>query len=191
MSDVVQYLKMMSVPGIVTIETRNLSADGLVVRRGYDEQMIDTIIELSKQPHVMNHAPRDHAERFTDQEAAMRWLEGRERVIYSLAHSAHVAGLLWFTRTPRYGAEYTFAIRMYEPYVGFGMGVPFAQKAHADFTADYNGALWADISVENIASQRLASKLSYEKVLEDRSEAAEGRINVLRPAGVTIPDVLD
>ncbi|MFY9227829.1 MAG: GNAT family N-acetyltransferase [Candidatus Microsaccharimonas sp.] len=156
--------------------------DEFDLSRGFDEPLAERIVVASQQPTIRQMAPRDVAERFTDVPTAMEWYRGsRDRVFYNLGYrGTNLAGIIWFTKTPFQGADYTFAIRVYEPFVGNGLGTLFARATHDDFEQEYSGSTWADVHVDNFASQRLAHKVGYRRV--DVASPDPTRLQLLRPS---------
>lgn len=164
-------------------ETTSLLS-GFTVHRGFNRGIAEHLVERSRQPIIQAMAPRDERERFTDVDTALDWsASSPDRIFYSLAQSAHLAGVIWFTPTQLLDAHYTFAVRVYEPYSGRGLGAAFGEVAHGDLEKEYEGAIWADVHVNNQPSQRLARKLGY-RTLDGHSSDNPERVQLLRPSSV-------
>lgn len=149
--------------------------------RGFDETVAKQVVDQSTQPSIRAMTPRDPSERFPDVDAAMEWYHSSpDRIFYSLGYRAHLAGIIWFSKSTFQDAERTFAIRVYEPFSGHGLGTTFGQAAHEDLVHEYSGSLWADFHVDNIASQTVARKLGYTRV-DDRVSVDPTRVQFRRP----------
>lgn len=150
--------------------------------RGFDESIASQVVERSMQPNIRVMAPRDGSERFTDIDSAMEWYRSSpDRIFYSLGYRAHLAGIIWFSKSTFQDAERTFAIRVYEPFSGHGLGTTFGQAAHEDLAHEYAGSLWADVHVDNIASQTVARKLGYVRV-DNHVSVDPTRLQLRRPS---------
>jgi hypothetical protein len=172
----------MSASERVAIKPHNIADIGeFELSRGFDEKVAARVVALSKQPGIVATAPRDASERFPDVATAMEWYQSSpDRIFYSLGYHAHLAGIIWFTKTSMLDAERTFAIRVYEPFGGHGLGTNFAKAAHHDLAEDYGGSLWADIHVDNIPSQKLARNVGYLRI-EDHVSLDPTRLQLRRP----------
>jgi len=150
-------------PEITRVTSHSIASLGdFELSRGFDKDLAGKVVDMSKQPNIHAMAPRDAVERFPNVETAMEWFEhSPDRIFYSLGHRAHLAGIIWFTKTPLQDAERTFAIRVYDPYGGHGLGTAFARAVHEDLAEEYEGSLWADVHVENTPSQKLARNVGY------------------------------
>jgi RimJ/RimL family protein N-acetyltransferase len=161
---------------------------GFTVHRGFNRGIAEHLVERSRQPIIQAMAPRDETERFSDVDTALDWSSrSPERIFYSLAQSAHLAGVIWFTPGLLHDAQYTFAVRVYEPYSGRGLGAAFGEVAHEDLEKDYQGAIWADVLSNNQPSQRLARKLGY-RMIEGHSSINPERVQLFRPSIDDRPD---
>ncbi len=157
-----------------------LLPDQFTITEGFTPELAAKIVENSRQPLILAMAPRDASERFTDVETAMRWFHSSsDRQFYSLARASQLAGVLWFTKKALEDAEYTLAIRMYDPFVGQGLGTLFSDDAHRRFMDIYEGNTWADINVDNHASQRLAFKSGYRRISESLDPGSD-RLQMIR-----------
>lgn len=168
---------------IIAVKSHTIAALGeFELSRGFDETLAEQIVMQSQQPSILAMAPRDASERFSDVDTAMEWFQSSpDRIFYSLGYHAHLAGIIWFTKAPLQDAERTFAVRVYEPFGGRGLGTSFGKAAHDDLAEEYTGSLWADVHVDNFASQNVARKLGYLRI-EDHTSPDLDRLQLRRPA---------
>ncbi len=152
--------------------------DGFAVRRGWSDTLAEELVEVSRQSHILKHTPNDAARRFVDSGSAREWYEGNERHIYTLRKDEKLAGIVWFSRNeqPQLGADYTFAIRVYQEALGQGMSEPLMRQAHDDFLASHpDTSVWLATDWDNKAALKLYDKFGYEKV----GATDDGRITML------------
>jgi hypothetical protein len=104
------------------------------------------IVDASTEPAMRQWAPDDHDRRFSDKEGAIQRHQQDKRFLYAIGRQATLAGLAWFTEkpcpNPEISAEYTYAIRLYEPMRGQGLGQAVMGATHDAFysTSGYAGA---------------------------------------------------
>jgi ribosomal protein S18 acetylase RimI-like enzyme len=164
--------------------TEPLEAKGFDVYRGWSEGLAEQLVEHSRESEILKRVPRDAAERFIHTDAAHEWYRTKERVVYSLARNAILGGVVWFSRTPReeYGANFTFAIRMYEEARGQGVAGSFMFAAHEDFEEHRGdlGNIWLETDADNVPALKLYARQSYEVV-----DNNDSRITMVRRTGAT------
>ncbi|HEX6415902.1 MAG TPA: GNAT family N-acetyltransferase [Candidatus Saccharimonadales bacterium] len=158
-------------PRLIRVENRitsPLEDRGFTVYRGWSDTVADQLVERSEEPEMLEHVPRDHAERFVSKDRANEWYSENERVVYALGEKAALAGIAWFTKHPieDYDAQYTFAIRMYERARGKGLAGAFMMAAHLDLEASqhYEGAVWLDTDEGNVHARRLYERFGYNEI---------------------------
>ena len=160
--------------------TKTPQITGFDMIEGFNGVLAQQVVDSSRQPQILSMAPKDASERFKDVDTAVNWFHDTpDRIFYSLARASQLAGVIWFTPSPAYGSEYTFAIRIYEPFVGQGLGTNFGIIAHTQLEEEGRVRTWADIRTDNIPSQRLAHKLGY-RLIEDTVLSHNGRVHMLR-----------
>lgn len=126
----------------------------------------DQIIENSRQQHIVNSVPDDAARRFNDEQSLAFWAAQR-RVVFCLSDaSMSLAGLAWFGRKTNEhapGFDTTFAIRMYEGFVGRGLAAPFLRMAHDRVGRYLNVAsgTWVETAATNTRSLKLFQDFGY------------------------------
>jgi GNAT superfamily N-acetyltransferase len=156
-----------------------LEAKGFTMKRGWDEQLVERLIECSKEEEIRLLTPRDAAERFTAAQAAQRWYETRRHVVYSLSHDELLDGIVWLSYEPKdsLGADYTLAIRLYKGARGHGLAGDFLEAALQDFAqfAHYKKGYWLDTDITNLRAQHLYSVHGFNEV-----ERSSERITMVR-----------
>ena len=143
--------------------TDKLEEKGLGLYRGWNDDLANVLIELSKQPHIAQSTPNDTLSRFRNLPAARNWHDLGRRSVYTL-QSDEIEGLIWYDVRPRRDieADYTFAIRMYESSRGKKLAHGFMQAAHYDFAESKgNPTVWLDVDHGNPAARHLYDKFGY------------------------------
>lgn len=156
-----------------------LESRSFTVYRGWSEELAEQLVDSSRESEMLRWVPRDATERFVHEDAAHEWYRSKQRIVYSLARKATLGGVIWFSRAPReeYGAEYTFAIRMYEEARGQKAAGPFVAVAHADFESCCGNAasVWLEAEADNRRALNLYDQHGYE-VVDDK----DGRIIMVK-----------
>ena len=152
----------------------------LTVVEGWDQTLAAQLVEASREPGILKHTPRDSSERFRNIDSANEWYDqDKNRIIYALAKTSELAGIIWFSNKSTLGieADYTFAIRMYEIARGKGLSEIFARTAISDFEhkSGYSGDIWLETDADNMAAMHLYDKLGYKTSLQ-----ADGRVTMVR-----------
>lgn len=184
--------------------------EGLLVLRAsasnLPDNLIEQLVESSRQPHVMEHEADEDVGtseapgRFFDITSFKKWASGKSRIVYLLLDSedietAKVGGIIWYGQRDHAmssDANVTFAIRIYEGFVGKGLGTPFMQATHDDLGREklLKGGLWLDLVEGNDRAEHLYKKMGYSEVWrgEDPGHRGQRRIlmqnlDVLEPLG--------
>lgn len=131
------------------------------------EKYLDQLIEKSRQAHVMEHEGHEDAGgRFRDKRAFLDWSKDKRRVFYLLLSGDYLAGVIWFGKRvnehiePKYSL--TFAIRLYEGFVGRGLSKPFMGVAHDGMAKYFPGQnIWLDFAADNLAAQKAYESFGY------------------------------
>ena len=165
---------------------KNIAGYNLRVEKGFKSNTVAEVVKNSLQPRILSMAPRDASERFVDEQTAMDWYHSsHDRQFYSLRSASVLAGIIWFTKSALGDAQYTFAIRMYEPFIGKGMAIPFADATHQDLENIYKGSTWADININNLASRSFAYKLGY-RAVDSLLVSDPQRVQMVRPGNSAV-----
>lgn len=153
---------------VENIRTLPLEDHGLEVYTGWNDAIARQLVERSKEEEIRRYTRRDAEERFVSPEAAERWYHEKGHVVYALGKKATLEGIIWFAHTPRpeLGAEYTFAIRMYEAQRGKGLAGAFLEAAHKDFASRmrYEDGFWLETDEDNQRALQFYAKHGYELV---------------------------
>ena len=146
---------------------KTLDERGYPLYRGWGDDVAQQLVELSQQSHILQYTPNDHGRRFASEQSAHDWYHAHERAVYTLGEHA-IDGIIWFgeSRSDIADGDYTFAIRMYEGAQGKGLARGFMQGAHQDFREqlDYDGAIWLETDIDNVAARALYAKAGYQEV---------------------------
>lgn len=140
--------------------------------RGWDDQLASELVQRSTDADIIKWTPRDHQERFANQEAADAWFHRvSPRVVYSLYHVSELAGVIWYSQAPRTDIpeNYTMAIRLYGPARGQHLATPLLLATEEDFvqaTEDVTG-IWLETDVNNEAAKRSYSRAGYSEASRD------------------------
>jgi GNAT superfamily N-acetyltransferase len=132
----------------------------------------------SFRPHIIQNT--DDGSRFADSSAFLEWAR-KGRILYCLTDEKFdLGGLIFFGKKHHDGVpkcDVTFAIRLYEGYVGRGLAKPFMRTAHEHVAQHYYPGLngfWLETAVKNEPARQLYHSFGYIAVAADESSA--GRI---------------
>lgn len=139
----------MSKYGITSVDIETapvLAGNNFAVNRGWDSDLAQRIVHESHarftDQSAINRTPRlqtyeeDAKGQFANYNEANRWYLSEDRVVYSLAHSAHLAAILWFTHGHPADSDAVSHQIGYREYVDFSDPIvrqEFWQTAHDDF----------------------------------------------------------
>jgi ribosomal protein S18 acetylase RimI-like enzyme len=164
---------------IENTHTLPLENEGLKLYRGWNDTIVSQLVERSKEEEIRRFTKRDSLERFADPQAAEDWYKEKAHVVYALGQKAALAGVAWFTQTsrPELGAEYTFAVRMYESQRGRGLAGALLEAAHKDFEShmQYEKNIWLEADESNERALHFYEKHGYERVNQK-----DGRVLMVR-----------
>lgn len=149
---------------------------GFRVYEGWSDTLAQSVVKHSTEDTIKRSTPGDHLERFTDLDTARQWHEnGPKRYIYGMFHAAGLAGLIWYGNhtlrgSEMIGADWTFAIRLYDDARGHGLSRPFMLATEQDFRiqSDSNANIWLMTDESNRTAQHLYEKVGYSRVATDR-----------------------
>ncbi len=132
------------------------------------DEYIEQLIQKSRQPHVLQYeGDEDAGGRFKDGQAFRDWSKDKRRIFYLLIDKNDLAGVIWFGQRQNQHIDetfnLTFAIRLYEGFVGKGLSKPFMGVAHDGMEKYFPGQnIWLDFASENIAAQKAYESFGYE-----------------------------
>ena len=144
--------------------------DTFTLYRGWDEHLVSELVQRSTDSDIMQWTPRDHRERFPDQEAADTWYHRvSPRVIYSLFHASELAGVIWYSYAPRddLTANYTMAIRLYKLAKGKRLATPLLLATETDLLQTVDppvSGIWLETDTENSAARLSYARAGYQEV---------------------------
>jgi hypothetical protein len=167
------------------------------VERGYTDELVARLVEKSRQERIVQHCPRDSAERFASPQAFEKWrTKEHGRSPYFLTdNEGDLAGIAWFGCSqldeevvPDFPPNHKFAVRIYDGYDGRGLAKGFIRAATEDYlqqlagesrSDDFNGFhLQADAG--NLGARRLYESIGYVGV--DANEDSERITMILLPS---------
>ena len=146
------------------------------IAMGLDGSLVIQLIKKSKQPHIIASTPKDANERFGDLEMFKRWLKKGRLIHWLVADGGDLAGIIWYGEekiptevTLDNPPRITFAIRLYENYLGKGLSVPFMKqsmhilvsslKESSDF-----GGIWLQTEINNKPAVAAYQKFGYKEI---------------------------
>jgi hypothetical protein len=145
-----------------------------------NKNLIRQLIEKSKQPHILEYTPNDAANRFINEQTYQTWLDLGHTVHWLLDEHYDLAGIMWYrTKQPAVlfpglgDIEETFAIRLYENYVGHRLSAPFMLLSLSVLQNDLvkQGkpipGLWLETTIGNEAALKSYSKFGFKEVFRD------------------------
>lgn len=133
---------------------------------------LDQLISKSREPHVLEYEGHEDAGgRFLDRQAFKSWARDKKRIFYLLLDGKNLAGVIWFgnRENPHIDKSYnlTFAIRLYEGFVGKGLSKQFMNVAHAGMEEYYPGEnIWLDFAADNLAAQKAYESFGYKYLVK-------------------------
>ena len=174
--------------------------EGFVIGCGYNDDLVDRLIAKSRQEHIVEHCPRDSAERFVSRESFNEWHEkdGGRAPYFLMDASGDLAGLVWYGRSemdesdaphlpPELMPNHTFAIRIYSGFQGRGLAEDFIKKSMRDYLEhlagssqfdDFNG-FHLETDRDNAEAIRLYEAIGYQSL--EPAEDSERIIMILSP----------
>lgn len=153
-------------------------AEGLLVVRGLNSNLRQQLVDCSKQPHISGDGVQttDDLERF----ASVDSVQTRETYgeYYGLVQDGELGGIAWLRKKlppdPGYavrmqGANYTFAIRLYENCLGRGMAPGFMSTVLEDFKKSHDDEqkVWLSVGRHNQPAKRLYEKTGWNSIIID------------------------
>lgn len=130
------------------------------------EQLVQAIVQSSKQDHIRATTPDDELVRFTDREAFCDWF-AQGKLLFALMQTSTqaLAGIGWFSQQTNVYAKHathTYAHRLYEGFTGKGLSTPFAAVLHARAKQHIGeGPYWLSVRRSNYAAIRTYENIGY------------------------------
>lgn len=147
---------------------------------GWDKDIERQLVEKSRQDNILLHTPKDASQRFADQDAIKKWLSKGREVHWLLGENDDLAGIIWYgPAEPPHDVDTdglvpeTFAIRIYDGYVGKGLARPFMLQSLRVLVEDRQTAglpapfIWLETDIDNIPAVTSYTKFGYEEVARD------------------------
>lgn len=151
---------------------------------GMDEVTAHQLACMAHDEGIRAMAPGDAAERFVDEQTALRWYADplRSRVLYTLSdrpENLTTEAVAWFSqaRTDDTRAPHTFAIRIGERLRGRGVGLPFMSAVFTHASRDHGvGDVWLSVRQDNEPAQRLYRRFGFETIRTIQKEGQPDRL---------------
>lgn len=151
---------------------------------GINDELLSQLIKKSRQPHIISSTPKDVSERFGDINMLNKWLEQGRVFHWLIGDNNDLAGVIWYGKKKfpvqlteqKVKANNTFAIRIYENYVGHGLAKPFMFQSLGLYhnslkeKGDNNLAIWLSTSINNLAAVAVYTKFGYKEVFRDEEQ---------------------
>jgi hypothetical protein len=159
---------------------------------GDDHDLEIQLVAKSKQPHVLKFTPHDAGDRFSTFESIQERKRTKKRDYYWLLGENHdLGGIIWFgpktfpisLDLPEHPID-TFAIRIYENYLGKGLAKPFFEQA---LSIEYSRrqergqsmSLWGVTDTDNATALATYTKVGFERIHDEA-----GRTYLVMPTSV-------
>ncbi len=147
---------------------------------GSDDTLQQQLVVKSQQPHILASTPNDAAKRFGNQAMLDQWLTKGRLVHWLVGPDNDLAGIMWYGREhfpididlPEIPEE-TFAIRLYEGYIGHHLSLPFMKLSFKTYIQDKQArgetvvGIWLQTDVENEAAYKAYAKFGFREVHRD------------------------
>ena len=161
----------------------------LQIATGTDQGLIDQLIQKSNQENILKFTPKDSTQRFADTAAFNAWLGKGREIHWLLGPDDDLAGIIWYGKSafpsdlalPETPDE-TFAIRLYEGYVGHGLAKPFMTQSLAIYAQQKQAlheqlpSIWLETNLDNPAARAAYTKFGYQEVASN-----EKRVTMVLP----------
>lgn len=150
------------------------------IATGWNMELERQLVEKSRQENILLHTPKDAAERFKDHESVEKWLAKGREVHWLLGKDNDLAGIIWYgPAEPPHPIDTkgvtpeTFAIQIYDGYVGNGLARPFMLQSLRVLVQERKAAgrpvpfIWLETDIDNIPAVTSYTKFGYEEVSRD------------------------
>jgi GNAT superfamily N-acetyltransferase len=147
---------------------------------GWAASLEKQLIQKSHQENILKHTPKDAAQRFSDSEAVKAWLAKGREVHWLLGSDEDLAGIIWYgPAEPPHPIDTdglvpeTFAIRLYDGYVGKGLARPFMLQSLRVLVDERKASgkplpfIWLETDIDNIPAVTSYTKFGYEEISRD------------------------
>lgn len=160
------------------------------VATGSDPDLVEQLIEKSRQPNILKYTPNDAAKRFGDRAMFDAWKAGGREIYWLVGEGGDLAGIIWYGKKdfplqidlPEKPTE-TFAIRIYDGYSGHGLAVPAMRQTlrmheqAAVARGETPPGIWLETDVDNPAALKVYTRFGYQEVSRD-----DKRVNMILPS---------
>jgi FMN phosphatase YigB (HAD superfamily)/L-amino acid N-acyltransferase YncA len=146
------------------------SGQKLSILKGIKEDQITSLIKITKRDRKIRKNTHDK-ERFKSIKTFKAWSR-RKKIIYTLVNSkGRLLGLAWFSKKKMYNCNFTFAIRIYPPARGKGIGLKFMKMVFEDFKKGHKKLkVWLRTKKGNLSALKLYQKFGFRKISQVEDE---------------------
>jgi hypothetical protein len=150
---------------------------------GNNEDYENQLLSKSRQAHILKYTPNDAAKRFVDKSTLEAWRAKGRTMHWLLSDQLDLAGIIWYRKKEfpksvplKEIPSETFAIRLYEGYVGHHLSIPFmkfslqtAVRLKLSRGEEVEG-MWLQTIPSNEAAIASYTKFGYQEVYRDNKE---------------------
>jgi len=123
------------------------------------------------------------AKRFSSLASALEWLKKAKKYFFALTpieNKENLAGIIWFEelalpptlKTTYPNSDWTFGIRIYQPYRSQGLALPFMKIAFKSLSELLpNQQIWLSTQLSNQVAAGLYQKFGFKKIGEVNNKA--------------------
>ncbi len=156
--------------------------DDAFVLRGLTQSLREQLMVKSKQEAIVRWTGKDAAERFITTDVILA--SESDRTYYPLVQRSadgqlDLGGLLFFSPREKHGANYTYAVRLYEGYGRRGLAERLTNTGIDDFALLHpqERSIWLETDLDNEGAHRLYEKTGFISII--RGDTREVMTKVL------------
>lgn len=150
----------------------------LIVGRNTDLEA--QLLVKSRQPHILANTPNDAHKRFGDEGMLRHWLTKGRLIHWLVGPDNDLAGIMWYGREALPVdvslleiPQETFAIRLYEGYIGHHLSLPFMRLSFSTYIegkqarGEAINGLWLQTDASNQAGYAAYAKFGFQEIYRD------------------------
>lgn len=167
---------------LVTLSLPSDFAPEFRLMRGWSDHLAHELVRRAHEPNSIKWTPRDHRERFPDYDSAHQWYHSTTpRIIYGLFIDDVLAGVVWYSFSPRndLGANFTMAIRLYDAARGKRLSVPLLLTTEQDALSSSPvpiASIWLETDIDNEPAKHTYAAAGYQTVVH-----TDNRLTMIKP----------
>ncbi len=138
--------------------------------------LVQQLVECSYQSHIVDSV-NDAERRFGTEEMVEERLADPTAEYYFLVEGQRLGGPIWYRRKepPLEGgramkdAPYTFAVRLFEGFLGRHLAAPFMEATLTDFKMRHDEVkkVWLSTDYDNVLAKNLYARTGWERTMVD------------------------